>query len=175
MFTSHYSMNQLRARSICLTSEGDTIGSCYARMRNGWKRLYWKKYFRFILYKNAFNKYVFDILRVQIRSVQKCIYFKTKWMNRSINYPSLPTFSHLSGNFRIPSRKNDSSLEAIQFWSQFSISVKEVNRWLAAYFGTTSNQKEQCPENTAGAVKHPIWAFPNIGSTNKFPPFFIKN
>ncbi|XP_020297677.1 uncharacterized protein LOC109862142 isoform X2 [Pseudomyrmex gracilis] len=31
-------------------------------------------------------------------------------------------------NFRIPSRKNDSSLEAIQVWSQFSISAKEVNR-----------------------------------------------
>ena len=44
-------------------------------------------------------------------------------------YPSLPTtFSHLSGNFRIASRKNDLSLEAIQFWSQFSISAKEVNR-----------------------------------------------
>ena len=30
---------------------------------------------------------------------------------------------------------------------------------LAASFGTTRNQKEQCPENTTGAVKHPIWAF----------------
>ena len=68
----------------------------------------------------------------------------------------LTTFSYLSGNFRIPSRKNDSSLEAIQFWSQFSISAKEVNRWLAASFGTTNNQKEQCLENTVSAVKHPI-------------------
>ncbi|KYM75547.1 hypothetical protein ALC53_14053 [Atta colombica] len=31
-------------------------------------------------------------------------------------------------SLRIPSRKNDSSLEAIQFWSQLSISAKEVNR-----------------------------------------------
>ena len=30
-----YSMNQLRARSICLTLEIDTIGAYYARMRNG--------------------------------------------------------------------------------------------------------------------------------------------
>jgi len=101
-----------------------------------------------------------------VRSVFLCIYFKTKWMNSSSQLKyclSLPTtFSHLSGNFRIPSRKNDSFLEAIQFCSQFSISAKEVNRWFAAFFGTTSNQKEQCPENTASAVKHPIWAFPNI-------------
>jgi len=85
--------------------------------------------------------------------------FISKWRNRSIKVLSLlTTFFHLSGNFRIPSRKNDSSLEA----SQFSISAKEVNRWLAASFGTTSNQKEQCPENMASAVKHSIWAFPNI-------------
>jgi len=49
-------------------------------------------------------------------------------MNRSIKVLSIATtISHLSGNFRIPSRKNDSSLEAIQFWSQFFISAKEVN------------------------------------------------
>jgi len=30
-----YSMDQLRAHSICFTSEGDTIGACNARMRNG--------------------------------------------------------------------------------------------------------------------------------------------
>jgi len=82
-------------------------------------------------------------------------------MNRSIKvqlFSSLPiTFSHLSGNFRIPSRKNNSSLEAIQFWSQFSVSAKEMNLPnRAASFGTISNQKEQCPENTADAVKHPI-------------------
>jgi len=84
--------------------------------------------------------------------------FQNKMNEDQLKYcPSLSTtFSHLSGNFRIPSRKNDSSLEAIQFWSQFSISAKEVNRWLAASFGTISNQKEQCPENMAGAIKHPF-------------------
>jgi len=43
--------------------------------------------------------------------------------------------------------------------------VKEVNRWLGASFGTTSNQKEQHPENTATAVKHPIWVFSNFFTT----------
>jgi len=84
----------------------------------------------------------------------------------------LTTFSYLSGNFRIPSRKNDSSLEAIQFWSQFSISAKEVNRWLAASFGTTNNQKEQCLENTVSAVKHPISKYfftrPSVVKKNNF-------
>ena len=86
-------------------------------------------------------------------------------MNRSIKILSIAAYYFLSGNFRIPSRKNDSSLEVIQFWSQFSISAKEVNQWLAASFGTTSNQKEQCPKNTVGAVKHLIWAFPNFFMT----------
>ena len=92
-----------------------------------------------------------------------CIISKqNEWTDQLKYCPSLPTtFSHLSGNFRIPSRTNDSSLEAIQFWSQFSISAKEVNRWLAASFGTTINQ-EQCPENMTDAVKHPIWAFPFV-------------
>jgi len=40
-----YSMDQLRARSICPTSEGDTIEAYYARMRNGWKRIISKKVF----------------------------------------------------------------------------------------------------------------------------------
>jgi len=97
-------------------------------------------------------------LEVQIRFfVRFFISKRNEWTDQLKYYPSLlTTFSHLSGNFRIPFRKNDSSLEAIQFWNQFSISAKEVNRWLAAPFGTTSNQKEQCLENTAGAVKHPI-------------------
>jgi len=69
-----------------------------------------------------------------VRSVFLCIYFKIKWMNRSIKvlsiaayyfFPSLRQFSNSI------SRKNDSSLKTIQFWSQFSISAKEVNRWLA--------------------------------------------
>jgi len=68
-----------------------------------------------------------------VRSFQKCIYVRTKWIDQLKYCPSLSTtFSHLSGNFRIPSQKNDSSLEAIQFWSKFSISAKEVNRWLVA-------------------------------------------
>ena len=67
---------------------------------------------------------------------------QNEWTDQLKYCPSLPTFSHLSGNFRIPSRKNNSSLKAIQFWSQFSISTKEVNLWLAASFGTTSNQLE---------------------------------
>ena len=29
-----YSMDQLKVRSICFTSEGGRIGACYARMRN---------------------------------------------------------------------------------------------------------------------------------------------
>ena len=61
---------------------------------------------------------------------------QNEWTDQLKYCPSLLT-TFLSGNFRIPSRKNDSSLEAIQFWSQFLISVKEVNRWLAASFGTT--------------------------------------
>ena len=59
---------------------------------------------------------------------------QNEWIDQ-LNCPSLPTtFFHLSSNFRIPSRKNDSSLEATQFWNQFSISAKEVNRWLVASF-----------------------------------------
>jgi len=125
------------------------------------------------MYYNLFLKLIFLIKNYSfnlqyweyklVRSVFLCIFISKQWMNRSIKVLSLPIiFSHLSGNFRIPSRKNDSSLKAIQFWSQFSISAKEVNRWLVASFETISNQKEQCPENTVDAVKHPIWAFPNM-------------
>jgi len=83
-------------------------------------------------------------------------------MNRSIKILSIAatSFSHLSGNFRIPSRKNDvfgdPILEPIFDFCERSEPVTYAS------FGTTSNQKEQCPENTAGAVKHPILAFPNI-------------
>jgi len=104
-------------------------------------------------------------LEVQISSVRFFV-FKNAFISKQnewtdqLKYCPLPIFSSLSGNFRISSRKNNSSLEVIQFWSQFSISAKEVNRWLAASFETISNQKEQCPKNTASAVKHPIWAFP---------------
>ena len=90
-----------------------------------------------------------------------CIYFKQNEWTVQLKYcPSLPTtFSHLSGNFWIPSRKNDSSLEAIQFWNHFRFLRKKWTGDLpnrAASFATTNNQKEQCPENIAGAVKHPI-------------------
>jgi len=110
--------------------------------------------------------HVLLLLRVQISSVRFFAFKKNAFISKQnewtdqLKYCPLPTtFFHLSGNFRIPFWKNDSSLETIQFWSQFSISVKEVNRWLAASFGATSNQKEQCPENMANVVKHPIWAF----------------
>jgi len=39
-----YSMDQLRARSICLTSEGGMIEACYARMR-----LYYNNYYTIII------------------------------------------------------------------------------------------------------------------------------
>ena len=98
-----------------------------------------------------------------VQSVFLCIYFKTKWMNRSIKvfsiaayyfFPSLRQFSNsISKKWLVFG--GDPILEPI-------FDFCERSRWLAASFGTTSNQKEQCPENTAGAVKYPIWAFPNI-------------
>ena len=71
-----------------------------------------------------------DILGVQINSVRLlCIFFKTKWMNRSIKvlsitayyfFPSLRQFSNsISKKWLV--------FGVIQFWSQFSISAKEVN------------------------------------------------
>jgi len=100
-------------------------------------------------------------LRAQISSVRFFVFKnafiskQNEWTDQLKYCPSLPiTFSHLSDNFRIPSRKNDLSLEAIQFWNQFSISAKEVNRWLAkscCILRNNRNQKKQCPE--AGAVK----------------------
>jgi len=114
--------------------------------------------------REGFRSLLFDYFRTYwkyklVRSVFLCIYFKTKWMNRSLKVLSIAAyyfFPSLKQFFRILFRKNDSSLEAIQFWSQFSISAKEVNQWLAVSFGTTSNQKEQYPESTAGAIKHSI-------------------
>jgi len=89
--------------------------------------------------------------------VQKYIYFQTKWKDQLKYCSSLPTtFSHLSGNFQIPFRKNDSSLESIFDFCERSEPVT------CCILRNNQNQKEQCPENTAGAVKHPIWAFPNI-------------
>ena len=41
-----YSMDQLRASSICLTSKGGTIGACYAHICNDWKRTVSKKVFQ---------------------------------------------------------------------------------------------------------------------------------
>jgi len=71
---------------------------------------------------------IHSILGVQISSVRFFCAFISKqneWTDYLKYCPLLPTiFSHLSDNFRIPSRKNDSSLEAIQFLSQFSISAK---------------------------------------------------
>ena len=82
-------------------------------------------------------------------------------MNRSIKYcPSLPTtFSYLSGNFRIPSQKNDSSLEAIQFWSQFSISAKKDRGDLPNPSEQPVIRRSKHSENTAGAIKHPFERF----------------
>jgi len=54
-------MDQLRARYIYLTSEGGTIGACYDACVMVEDVLYQKEYWRFILYKNTFNKCVFDI------------------------------------------------------------------------------------------------------------------
>jgi len=58
------------------------------------------------------------LLGVQISPFKNAFISKqNEWTDQLKYCPSLPiTFSHLSGNFRIPSRKND-SLEAIQFWS----------------------------------------------------------
>jgi len=97
--------------------------------------------------KSSWYLYIY-ILGVQISSVRflfknAFISKQNEWTDQLKYCPSLPTYF-------FPSLR------------QFSNSTKEVNRWLAASLGTTSNQKEQCPENTASAVKHPIWAFPNI-------------
>jgi len=100
-----------------------------------------------------------------IRSVFLCIYFKTKWMSRSNKVLSIaayyffPSFRQFSNSI---SKKwlvfeGDPILEPI-----FDFCERNEPVWLAASFGTTSNQKKQRPENTASAVKHPIWAFPNI-------------
>jgi len=56
-----YSMDQLKARSICSPQKIVRLGHithAYVMVKNV---LYWKKDFRFILYKNPFNKCVFDI------------------------------------------------------------------------------------------------------------------
>jgi len=62
------------------------------------------------------------LLGVQISSVRFFVFKnafiskENEWTDQLKYCPSLPTtFSQFSGNFRIPSRKNDSSLEAIQF------------------------------------------------------------
>ena len=95
-----------------------------------------------------------------VRSVQKCIYFKTKWMNRSIKvlciaaYYFFPSFKQFSNSLEKMTRLWRRS----NFGANFRFLRKKWTSDLsnrAASFGT-SNQKEQCPENTAGAVKHPI-------------------
>jgi len=75
---------------------------------------------------------------------------QNEWTDQLKYCPSLPTtfFPSLRQFSNSISKKwlvfgGDPILEPI-FW----ISAKEVNRWLAASFGTTSNQKEQYPENT---------------------------
>ena len=61
--------------------------------------------------------YIFnEILGVQISSVHFFVHLFQMNEDQLKYCPSLPTtFFYLSGNFRIPSRKNDSSVEAIQF------------------------------------------------------------
>ena len=113
---------------------------------NSWRNSYLSQlhesFSNIFFYFNTLIIYIFFnfflLLGVQINSVHFFVFKnafiskQNEWTDQLKYYPSLPTtFSHLLGNFRIPSRKNDSSLEAIQFWNQFSISAKEVNRWLA--------------------------------------------
>jgi len=101
----------------------------------------------------------FDILGVQISSLfffvfkNAFISKQNEWTDQLKYYPSLPTtFSISQAIFEFHLEKMTRLWRRIfQFWSQFS--AKEVKRWLAASFRTTSSQKEQCPENTAGTVK----------------------
>jgi len=60
-FYTKYSVDQLRARSIYSEDDTKVIGHVMHACLMIKNILYWKKYFRFILYKNAFNKCVFDI------------------------------------------------------------------------------------------------------------------
>jgi len=83
-------------------------------------------------------------------------------MNRSIKVLSIAAyyfFPPLSGNFSISKKwlvfGGDPILEPIfDFCERSEPDLHHPSE-------STSNQKEQCPENTS-AVKHPIWAFPNI-------------
>jgi len=109
---------------------------------------------RFTIRYNATIIYYWEYKLIQFLCISK----RNKWTDQLKYCPSLPTTFSSLRQFSNSISKNDSSLEAIQFWSQFSISAKEVKRCFAA-FGTTSNQKEQCLENTVGAVKYSIWAF----------------
>jgi len=107
------------------------------------------------------------LLGVQISSIRfLCIYFKTKWIDQLKYCPSLPTtFSHLSGNFEFHLKKMTRLWRRSNFGINFRFLQKKWTGDLsnrAASFETINNQKEQCPENTADAVKHPIWAFSNI-------------
>ena len=101
---------------------------------------------------------------VQISSVRflcsKMHLFQTKWMNRSIKVLSIAAYYFFpSLNFRISSRKNDSSLEAIQ--SNFRFLRK---KWTGDLLHPSKQPviRRSNVKNTADAVKHPIWAFPNI-------------
>ena len=86
--------------------------------------------------------------------VQKCIYFKTKWMNRSIKvlsiaayyfFPSLRQFSNsISKKWLVFG--GDPILEPIFDFCERTGDLP--NR--AASFGTTSNNQKECPENGNG-------------------------
>ena len=82
------------------------------------------------------NKILFYWEYKLVRSVFLCSKMhlfqnKNEWTNQ-LKYSIATYYFFLSlRQFSNSISKNDSFLEAIQFWSQFSISAKEVNRWLA--------------------------------------------
>ena len=99
-----------------------------------------------------------------VQSVFLCIYFKTKLMNRSIKVLSI-----VAGYFFLSLRQFSNSISKKWFVFRGDPILEPIFDFcersevlLATSFGTTNNQKEQYLENTAGEVKHPIWAFPNI-------------
>ena len=98
-----------------------------------------------------------------VRSAFLCIYFKTKWMNRSIKvlfiaayfFPSFRQFSNsILKKWLVFG--GDPILEPIFDFCERSELVTCCILW------NNHNQKKQYPENTAGVIKHHIWAFSNI-------------
>jgi len=99
------------------------------------------------------------ILGVQISSVrffcvQKCIYFKTKWMNRLLIVHRCLFFPISQAIFEFHLEK----MTRLWKWSNFGANFRFLRKkWTGDLLHPLEqpviHQKEQCPENTAGAVK----------------------